>query len=496
MDEDRFALSRRRFLAAAGATALSSTWLGSRGAASLGRVARESPNVVVLVIDTLRADYVGAYGGRAHTPNIDALARDGLRFTSFHPEAMATVPARRSILTGRRVFPFRHWHVYRGLMRTPGWAPIADPEHEAFTSVLRRHGYWTAYVTDNPFLGFSHWYAPFRATFDRYVRHGGQLGLTVPLSTVSRKELEHWLVPELRLPHIERRVHKFLAAGHAYWRDERRSWAARVYSSAARVLDEARRRQPFALVVDTFEPHEPWTPPRSYIDMYGDPRHRGPEPCMGRYERVSEWLGRDRAGPVLRRMRDLYAAEVTMTDRWLGVFMDRLHELELGSSTVVVLVSDHGYLLGEHGWTGKIASSLHPQLMRVPLIVVDPHRRRAGRTSAYFASTCDVGPTVLAMAGIRRPRHMDGVDLSPLLRDRSLPERRLSWGGYANWFYARTDRWALISDNGLRHPRLYDLARDPREARNVAERHPGKVGELSRAVLRRAGGRLPVYRQR
>jgi arylsulfatase A-like enzyme len=493
MAENLSALSRRRFLAAAGATIVSSSWLGS-GARAAGAGVR--PNVVVLVIDTLRADYVGAYGGRAHTPNIDALAREGLRFTRFHPEAMATVPARRSILTGRRVFPFRHWHIYRGLMRTPGWAPIADPEHEAFTSILRRHGYWTGYVTDNPFLGFSHWYAPFRATFDRCVRFGGQVGLTAPLGTVSRSELEHWLVPELRLPHIERRVHKFLAAGHAYWRDERRSWAARVYSSAARLLDEAGRRQPFALVVDTFEPHEPWTPPRSYIDMYGDPDYHGPEPCVGRYKRVSDWLSRERAGPVLRRMRDLYAAEVTMTDRWLGVFLDRLHELGLASNTVVVLVADHGFLLGEHGWTGKIASSLHPQLIQVPLILVDPQGRGAGHRSSYFASTCDIGPTVLSMAGLRRPHRMDGVDLSPLLGGQRPPERRLSWGGYGNWFYARTDRWALISDNALRHPRLYDLARDPRESRDVARHHPRRVGELSRAVLRRAGGALPVYPQR
>ena len=76
----------------------------------------DGPNVVLVMIDTLRADYVGAYGGRARTPAIDALARDSLRFTRFYPEAMATVPARRSVMTGRRVFPFRNWHVYRGLM--------------------------------------------------------------------------------------------------------------------------------------------------------------------------------------------------------------------------------------------------------------------------------------------------------------------------------------------------------------------------------------------
>jgi arylsulfatase A-like enzyme len=93
-------LTRRQLLEAAGATTIAASF-------DPGLFARRpaGPNVLVLVIDTLRADYVGAYGGRAQTPAIDALAREGLRFSRCYPEAMATVPARRSILTGRRVFP-------------------------------------------------------------------------------------------------------------------------------------------------------------------------------------------------------------------------------------------------------------------------------------------------------------------------------------------------------------------------------------------------------
>jgi arylsulfatase A-like enzyme len=88
------------------ATCVPVVWV--RTADAHANAARERPNVVVLVLDTLRADYVGAYGGRALTPNIDRLARRGLRFTRVFNEAMPTIPARRSIMTGRRVFPFRH----------------------------------------------------------------------------------------------------------------------------------------------------------------------------------------------------------------------------------------------------------------------------------------------------------------------------------------------------------------------------------------------------
>ena len=114
-------------------------------------------------------------------------------------------------------------------------------------------------------------------------------------------------------------------------------------------------------------------------------------PCRT-YGTGDNWLGAAERGPVIGRMRDLYAAEVTMTDHWLGMLLDRLHELNLERETVILLVGDHGILLGEHGWTGKISTALYPALTRVPLIVVHPDRRRAGTASDWFASTHDVAP--------------------------------------------------------------------------------------------------------
>ena len=81
----------------------------------------------------------------------------------------------------------------------------------------------------------------------------------------------------------------------------------------------------------------------------------------------------------MRRLRELYAAEVTMTDRWLGVLLDRLHELNLERETVIGLVSDHGILLGEHGWTGKISTALHPALTNIPMVAGRPERRARRR---------------------------------------------------------------------------------------------------------------------
>ncbi len=479
--------TRREFLEAGAGAALAATLADAPALA-----ARRRPNFLVLIVDTLRADHLGCYGGRAQTPAMDDLARRGLRFTHFYPEAMPTVPARRSILTGRRVWPFRGWREWPELLDSPGWAPIEEPD-ETFTSALHKAGYWTSYVTDNPWIGGSRQYRRFRATFDRFELFAGQIGHIAGTPPVSTADFQHWLVPELeRDRDVAERVRSFLAAG-GYWRDESISWAAKVFGAAAQALERGQRRQPFAIVADSYEPHEPWTPPRAYVDLYGDPAYSGREPGTTRYMRVSEWLSDKRAPAVLERMRALYAAEVTMTDHWIGFLIGRLRELALESNTVIVLVADHGHLLGEHGWTGKISSILHPELIHVPLIIVDP--RAKPRKTSYLAQTHDIGPTLLSLAGVRSGDWMDGIDLSPLLHGRRPREwRKFAYGGYANWHYARTQEWAYVANNFGVGRRLYDLERDPKEENNIARRHRRRLDRLDAAIRRRAGKRLPVYR--
>jgi arylsulfatase A-like enzyme len=443
--------------------------------------------VLVIVIDTLRTDH--AFGDRARTPNIDSLTREGLRFTRAYPSAMPTVPVRNAILSGKRVFPFRGWHDYRGLLDSPGWAPLQDVG-TTFTSALHRAGYWTGYVTDNPFLGFSVPYERLRRSFDLFVRRGGEIG--GKSAGVSASELRHWMHPVIDEPKIADRLRHYIANSH-YDHDDSRSFAAKVFTSGAAALSRAARHQPFALIVDTYEPHEPWTPPRKYLDMYGDPHYHGRELGTLHYGKVSNWLTQAQRGPLLRRLRATYAAEVTMTDHWLGVLLDRLHDLRLERETVIVLVADHGIFLGERGWTGKISIALHPELTHVPLVVIDPDRRRAGRQSDHFASPHDLGRTILSMTGVRAPKGMEGIDLSAPFRGKRLAERSFAYGGYGNNHFLRGGRWAFFADNRMRHPHLFDLKADPGETHDVADRHPGLVRELHGRVVARSGGRLPYY---
>jgi arylsulfatase A-like enzyme len=485
-------LSRRGLVSAAGLGLIGGVGLAMGGWGALDRVpaASERRNVVLIVIDSLRADHLrcyGAYGMR--TPNLDALARDSVRFTNVFPEAMPTMPARRSILCGRPAYPFRAWQPWAGMAKRPGWEPIA-PGAETLLTALERGGWWTAYVTDNPFLGYTRVLEPFRRTADRFVRIEGQRGERRPRAIVPRAAALRRLPPgPLRSRSRVNSIRQYLA-NNGRGSSELEQPASRVFRAAAKLLPTARRHGRFAMVVDCFDPHEPWTPPRRYLDMYGDPDYRGYEIADVRYAPASNYLSARHIG----RLRTTYKACVTMTDRWLGVFLDRLWELGLEDSTAITLVSDHGVFLGEHDWTGKSPSRLHPELIHVPMLLREPGGGGAGTASDWFASTHDVAPTLASLAGVRRPRSFTGADLSPIAEG-GVPqeERPYAVGGYGNHSYVRDRRWAYMVRNDLSEDRLYNLADDPGERHDLASRWPEVVARMRDRVRRAAGGRPPLY---
>ncbi len=445
-------------------------------------------NLLLVIVDSLRPDHVGAYGSpRVKTPNVDRVAARGLRFNRAFPEAMVTIPARRSIFTAKRIFPYRNFVPNEELGQSPGWLPIEDTER-TFTSELRRNGYWVAQVSDNPHIGFTKAYEPFRRSFSHWKSVEGQSGFIKPPESVPLSVVYDWLPEQVRDERYIPGMRKYLANSGGGVNEEE-TCAARTFKEAANTLDEARLRQPFCLTVDCFDPHEPWSPPPQYVDMYKDPAYRGPNIGVTRYGFARNWTDAQ-----LRHLHAIYAAEVTLTDVWLGHFLDRFRELGLHENTVVLLLSDHGYLLGERGYTGKVPSQLHPELAQVPFIIAHPDGRAAGATSSYFASTHDVGPTMLSMVGLSPPGWMEGTDLSPVLEGGSPPERRdFHYGGMYNRFFIRTDDWVLIGDNRGKERHMYDLRLDPEEQFNVLERFPEENEELYRTVLDAAGGPLPYY---
>jgi len=482
-------LTRRQLLELGGGAA-GLALLGPAGEAALGAPA-QATNVVVVILDNVRADHLASR--RVITPTLDAFARESLRFPRYRPEVFPTIPARRSIMTGRRIYPFRNWRRTASLPDEPGWEAIARGV-PVFTDLLGRAGYRTGYVTDNPHI-LAAAYDDFRARFAAPVSVRGQVPYRGrPPGRVSRQKVRRHTVPRLRGTFVQRRVGEFLAA-NARRDGEEDYLAPRVFTAAARWLEQANARgKPFALVVDCFDPHEPWDPPDRYLRLYGRGRFDGVKPIQPFAPPGGDRRRYGLSGKAMDRVRNLYAAELTMVDAWLGVFLVWLDRLALSGNTVVVLLSDHGVLLGERGQVGKHSSQMHRELTEVPLMIRDPRRRLAGRASDYRASTHDVAPTVLSFLGRPVPRAMDGTDLSVLFAGGSPPRRDYFTSSYGSYVSAGDGRWLLIADNQGRKMRLYDTRRDPGERRDVAARHPDVVRRLWRLVIRDAGGRpLPLF---
>jgi arylsulfatase A-like enzyme len=406
---------------------------------------------------------------------------------------MPTIPARRAIMSGRRTYPFRGWRPrWDDLPPQPGWEPVGS-DGEMWTGTLGKAGWTTGYVTDNPHLLLPV-HQRFRRTFDRVELVDGQVPVRRrPPRRPSSREIARYLPRELRGTNSERRMANYLALNPRNRREEDYN-AAKVFREGMGWIEWARTRQPFALVIDSFDAHEPWDAPRRLIDMYGPPGPRGIEPIQPfatPADRVSDVHLTQR---MLRRMRQLYSAEVTLVDVWLGHFLDRLENLGLTDNTLLVLVSDHGVLLGERGWVGKRYTEMYDELTHVPLIMRHPAGRARGRSSSYLASTHDIGPTVLSSLGVDEPRGMDGADLSPVLRGRQPRTKRSYWTSAYNTYVSASDgRWLLIADPDREDVRLYDRKRDPHERRNVARHHPKQVRRLWGMVLKDAGGRLPRH---
>jgi len=251
-------------------------------------------------------------------------------------------------------------------------------------------------------------------------------------------------------------------------------------------LEANRKAEEFFLLVDVFDPHEPWDPPDKYLELYADPDYRGPGLMHARYgpsDNLTE--------VQLQHMRARYAAEVTLVDHWLGRFLDRARELGMLDDTLVVLTSDHGHQFGEHGLTGKVPRGLWYELVDVPLMIRRPDGLDAGKRVESFAQHHDIAPTVLAALGVAPRAALDGVNLLDLAADHISPREHVSCG-FHDYSWCRDARYAYITRNDGTDIQLFDMEADPLQKQNLAADEPGVVETLQQKLLADAGGPLPV----
>ncbi len=447
-------------------------------------------NVVLVIIDSLRKDHVGVYGNDwIQTPTLDALAKESVRFTRAYPEGIPSIPARRAIHTGIRTFPFRGFelsNITEEDVALWGWEPIPE-EQTTLAEILSEEGYYNLFVTDtlHQFRASYNMHRGFN-TFE-WVR-GQERDLFRPHTPASRKKIDGVLIGGPSGAHAEEIMLQYFANTMGRQREE--DWfAPQVFLKGMDLLKASaatRGEQPFFLVVDAYDPHEPWDPPEEYVNLYSE-SYDGPQPLTSS-SGSSDWL----TEAQLERMHALYSGEVTMMDHWLGRFLDELEGTGLAEDTLLVVLSDHGHAFGEHGFAGKVPSALYPELTDIVFMMRHPGGRGAGTTSDYFASTHDVAPTILGFLGIEPPGPMQGTDLSVLFEGGQPAPREHMTAGYHNNVFARDERYAMFAKNDGSGPHLFDLEADPAMNKNIAAENPDLVKRMyNDYVLKDAGGPLP-----
>ncbi|MCZ6597597.1 MAG: sulfatase [Planctomycetota bacterium] len=387
------------------AALLASLLLGGCG----GDGGREAPpNVVLISLDTLRADHLSCYGyGRETSPNIDALAASGVLFEDTVSTTSWTLPAHMSMLTGLAVSAHgicdeRLWQI----TGQPG-GPDELPLRGTFLSeVLQRAGYATGGFVTWKYLEERFGFGP---GFDVYER----LGLTI------------WDVPEW-----EARFEDLRTRGRAGDQDavaEYERWKAEephVFDQGLPTADLAVTRalewvdgraeasEPFFLFLHLFDIHDPYVPPKEF-DRF-DPNYEGTIDGK-RISTADSPVHAEMDPRDLERVVSLYDGEIAWVDSQIGRVLDRLEALGLREDTVVVLTSDHGEEFFEHG--GKThRGQLHRESVHVPLVISWPGGLPAGRRVVGTTGIVDILPTVCGLVEAQAPACLSGRDLSAVAR--------------------------------------------------------------------------------
>lgn len=361
---------------------------------------------VIVMFDTLNRRFLPAYGAeRMSLPGFSRLQERAVVFDSCYGGSMPCMPARREMHTGRYNFLHR------------SWGPL-EPFDDSAPEMLRRNGVYTHLVTDH-----QHYWedggATYHGRFSTFELFRGQEGdrwkgqvddpLRPPtLSLRDDQRVRQDRINRSHMPDVESHSQtRTVEAGIEFMRTN---------STADRWL----------LQIECFDPHEPFFSYPQHTARFPH-TYAGPEYDWPDYKRVVE------TDEQVEHVRAEYSALLSMCDDSLGRVLDTMDELDLWQDTMLIVCTDHGLLLGEHGWWGKNVQPWYDENIHTPLFIWDPRFGRGGERRASLVQTIDFGPTLLDWFGIETTEDMQGHSLGPtILDDRPVRDAGLfgSFGGH------------------------------------------------------------------
>lgn len=391
------------------------------------------PNVILYLVDTLRADHLGCYGyGRPTSPHVDAFAQDAICFEAAQAQSSWTRPAVASLMTG--VYPQEHGVIERD-HSLPDSLPLLA-EH------LAGLGYRTHGIITNPNVGSEF-------GFDRGFESFESLEPLDPAEGAALSDA--------------------------------------VHRAACAFLETVGTDRPFFLYLHTSDPHDPYVPRSPYRETFAADVE---DPFVGTSQHLRSLKCRDDAPEeTVRDLIALYDAEVAFNDAQFGALLERLRSLDLYDESIVLFLSDHGEGFYDHGRLGH-GRTLNREEVHVPLLLRLPGGEASGLRVPEIVRQVDVLPTLLDCLGEPVPSFVRGESVLPILRN--LQGSGADRTSYAHLDLDRVEIESIASEgrklihtiaDGLAAPRyqLYDLRADPLERESLADRQPIWLGyQLSR----------------
>ncbi len=435
---------------------------------------KSRPNVLILFTDQQRYDTVAAAGfPHMITPNLDRLVREGCLYTHGHTPNPVCVPARHNLLTG---LPAR----YHGFSSNAG--PPMDASIPTLPRILSDHGYETRSV------GKMHFKPPRR-------HHGlDRMELMKELPRFREEDDYAMYLKKVGYGHIQN-IHGvrnllYMVPQRSLIPEEHHgtTW---VGERTVDFIHTNAGRHPWFLWAGWIAPHPPFDVPDTFADLYKDrdiPPPRASETEVSVFARNNHHIadlpaGRERE--TIRRMQEVYYAQVSLVDKQVGKILDALEQTGQLDNTLVFYTSDHGEMLGDHGCFQK--GFAYDGSSRVPFLVRYPPRIQAGTVSDAFVDLNDILPTALDVAGIPYPGPYELPGGSLFCQDKDRTYQYVeNGGGPGRRIMIRDRTHKYVYYYGGAHEELFDVADDPDESVNLLLARPddGAVREI-RERLRR-----------
>ncbi|MDE0672269.1 MAG: sulfatase-like hydrolase/transferase [Caldilineaceae bacterium SB0662_bin_9] len=439
-----------------------------------------SPNILFVMDDQHRHDFLGLDTPTVSTPHIDRLARQGTRFTHCCVNAPVCAPSRISLASG--LHPWR-----MGAVDNSSYLPLRIP---TYYQRLRDHGYKVASAGKLDLAKPAGYNG----------RHGTracnyQWGFTDPCEIEGKMHAGRSDTPQGPYGFMLREKGQFDAFVNDYQSRHDRGWIkdashdsvlteelhsdTYVGERANRWLQDAPQDAPWHMFVSFVGPHDPFDPPTSWAERYRTADM--PEPITSDAVDKPAWVQHrrlDMSPEEILQTRRQYAANISLIDHWVGKMLNTLAQRGMLDNTIVIFASDHGEMLGDHGLYTK--SVAYEASLRVPLILSGPGIP-AGETRDTLAELSDINPTICELAGVpylgSEANSLDAKSLMPTVRDSGTPHRDNAMAQLRGFASLRTDTHKLIL-NWNSQTELYDLVEDPGECHNIADQEPNLVNHL------------------